>query len=154
MRSSSSARYSKTDGWRQDSKLCASWPNFSERQNRAATRVARDTIRAMRHGRGVKRSNFLRENERRASRLSQGKPKSFVLTGYGYTVHGARIEQSICFMPYRDPAREQPGCGNTASGSAGNRRVCPCLRQPHLLSLSLFYVAAGRRAHSRFQPNA
>jgi len=72
MRSSSSARYRKTDGWRQDSKLCASWPNFSERQNRAATRVARDTIRAMRHGRGVQRStyekvfNFLRENERRA----------------------------------------------------------------------------------------
>ena len=46
--------------------------SFSERQIRGATGVRRDTIRAMRHGRGVKRStydkviNFLRENERRA----------------------------------------------------------------------------------------
>jgi hypothetical protein len=46
--------------------------SFSERQIREATGVRRDTIRAMRHGRGVKRStyekviNFLRENERRA----------------------------------------------------------------------------------------
>jgi hypothetical protein len=46
--------------------------SFSERQIRAATGVRRGTIRAMRHGKGVKRStyekiiNFLRENERRA----------------------------------------------------------------------------------------
>jgi len=43
--------------------------SFSERQIREATGVRRDTIRAMRHGKGVKRStydkviNFLRENE-------------------------------------------------------------------------------------------
>jgi hypothetical protein len=46
--------------------------SFSERQIRETTGVRRDTIRAMRHGKGVKRStydkviNFLRENERRA----------------------------------------------------------------------------------------
>jgi len=47
--------------------------SFSERQIREATGVRRDTIRAMRHGKGVKRStyakviNFLRENARPAS---------------------------------------------------------------------------------------
>lgn len=45
---------------------------FSERQIRGGSGVRRDTIRAMRHGKGVKRStydkviNFLRENERPA----------------------------------------------------------------------------------------
>lgn len=45
--------------------------SYSERQIREATGVRRDTIRLLRHGKGVKRStyekvvNFLRENERR-----------------------------------------------------------------------------------------
>ena len=45
---------------------------FSERQIGKGTGVHRDTIRLIRHGKGVKRStydkviNFLRENERRA----------------------------------------------------------------------------------------
>ena len=46
--------------------------SFSERQIRKATGIRRDTIRLIRHGKGVKRStyekviNFLRENQCRA----------------------------------------------------------------------------------------
>ena len=49
--------------------------SFSERQIRKATGVRRDTIRAIRHGKGVKRStyekviNFLRDNERPAEQV-------------------------------------------------------------------------------------
>ena len=49
--------------------------NYSERQIREATGVRRDTIRAMRHGKGVKRSTyekvigFLRDNERLAEQV-------------------------------------------------------------------------------------
>ena len=48
--------------------------SFSERQIREETGVRRDTIRLIRHGKGVKRStydkviNFLRENERPSTR--------------------------------------------------------------------------------------
>ena len=53
--------------------------SYSERQIREATGVRRDTIRAIRHGKGVKRStyekvtNFLRENALSVRRLDEHK---------------------------------------------------------------------------------
>ena len=50
----------------------------------------------------------------------------------GARVHGARIEQSICLIAIQH--KERPGCGNTASGSAGDRWARPRICHPHLLS--------------------
>jgi len=58
--------------------------NFSERQRRKATGVRRDTIRAMRHGKGVKRctfkkaANFVKENVRTAHDASPVEPAHHV----------------------------------------------------------------------------
>ena len=59
------------------------------------------------------------------SRLSQGKPNFYVVTAYWYTVHGARIEQSICLIVIQQesspdagiPQAEGRGRGGTPASS-------------------------------------
>lgn len=95
---------------------------FSERQIRKGTGVDRDTIRLIRHGKGVKRSTY----ERVINFLSENESPS---------LKGTRCTHLSENMPYRDPAqRERPGYGSTASGSVLDRWVSPRLCHPHLLS--------------------
>ena len=48
-------------------------------------------------------------------------------TGARYTVHAS--EENVCLIVIRH--RERPGCGNTAGGSAWERRVCRRHCNPH-----------------------
>lgn len=51
-------------------------------------------------------------------------------TGARYTVHAS--EENVCLIVIRH--RERPGCGNTAGGSAWERRICRRHCNPHLRS--------------------
>lgn len=101
--------------------------SFSERQIREATGVRRDTIRLIRHGKGVKRSTY----ERVINSLSENvNPDGAGLEGYT----GTRYTHPRKYMPYRDPAqraawmreyRRRKRTGRTDAPCA-SPKLCPC----------------------------
>src|ERR1700756_2603430 len=89
------------------------------------------------------------------SRLSQGKPNFYVVTAYWYTVHGARIEQSICLIVIQQEsspdAEYRKRKGGEEADTPASSTATPSFAQPFLRGgeASTFSISAKRLIASR-----